>query len=917
MNIFRQYTKKSLLANRSRTLITILGIVLSIALMTAVIQGANSGLEFMKRAIVASNGSYHGYYFELTDEELSQAAAQDFISTAAECHQVGWAHIGTTNENKPYLLIQSIDENFTELKSVELVSGRMPENSSEILIPAHLLYNGQVSCKIGDTLTLSVGQRTMDGQELFLTNSYYPEIPEEIINAQDRTYTIVGLYERFSYDIEPFSCPGYMALTFKDAQTTGRSGLFFTVNDPSRFYELMSSSPLDLPHQINSDLLMVSGSFEDNDSGKVLYVLAFILVLIIAFGSISMIYNAFSISVSERTKQFGILKSVGATRKQIRASVLYEAFLLCAAAIPLGLIVGCTGIGITLWCLRDAFDFIFGSSVDVQMYLCVSPWGLVIASAVGMLTTLISAWIPAQRAIRVSPIDSIRQSNDVRIRRRDVRVSWLTRKLFGFEGMIAAKNFGRNRKRYRSTIFAMITSIVLFISATSFCTYVTDWVVDGVYSASHSDVDITYSVGRSADKRDEEEMLRILTVEGVSDSAYRIENYAYLRSDDPSVFDDSYIRTLQRTYPDGIKTYGIGTRVCFVDDTSFRELCKKHNLDAAVFFDSENPVSIAFGDVTNYYYIEEEDRQKLESIRILDKRDLPISLYMEGEKTIEGYWYLGTIEDENGNYLAAYYPLEYEDDYFSGRWEPDEKDMKTIAKLLPRDEALTYTYFTAAAALDEREFYLPTMTDFVLLYPYSMAQYVAQEDAYFHRYLYEPTYYFIADDHRQAFEDMSTALIENGMWTSSLYNMAESDEQNRMIVTVLEVFSLGFIILISLISIANVVNTISTSIALRRREFGILKSVGLTSRGFDRIMIFECLNYGLRSLLWGLPISILISYYIYHQITDVYASTFYLPWYSITIAIGSVFVVVFSTMLYATHKIRKDNPIDALRNENL
>ncbi len=917
MNIFRQYTRKSLLANRSRTLITILGIVLSIALMTAVIQGANSGLEYMKRGTIATHGSYHGYYFDLTDEALAQAAAQDFIADTAQWHQVGWAEIGSTNEDKPYLLIQSIDDKFTDLKSVELVSGRMPESSSEILIPAHLLYNGQVSCALGDTLALSVGRRTSDGYELSADNAYDPESPEEIIDAQERTYTVVGLYSRFSYGIEPFTCPGYMALTFEDAQTTGFSGLFFTVNEPSRFYELISSSPLDLPHQINSDLLMLSGSFADNETATVLYTLAGILVAIIAFGSVSMIYNAFSISVSERTKQFGILKSVGATRKQIRASVLYEGFVLCAAAIPLGLIVGCVGIGITLWCLRDAFEFLFGSTIDVQMYLCVSPWGLLIASAVGMLTTLISAWIPAQRALRVSPIDSIRQSNDVRIRRRDVRVSWLTRKLFGFEGMIAAKNFGRNRKRYRSTILAMITSVVLFISASSFCTYLTDWIVGGIYNSSHTGADIVYSAGRSDDQRNEEEMLRILTVEGLNDSAYRIENYAYLRSDDPSVFDDSYIRVLQRTYAEGIKTYGIGTQICFVDDTSFRELCKKHHLSTEMFFDTGNPVSIAFNNVTNYYYVAEEERQKMESIQILNESKLPVSLHLLGEKSIEGYWYLGTKDGESGDYVCVYYPLEYENAYYNGRWEPDEEDFKNLAKVLPQSEALTETHFTAAVILEEREFFIPANTDFVLLYPYSMAPYVATEDTDFHKYLYEATYYFTAENHRQAFEDMSTALIENGMWTSPLYNMAANDEQERMIVKVLEVFSLGFIILISLISIANVVNTISTSIALRRREFGILKSVGLTSRSFDRIMIFECLNYGSRSLLWGIPLSVMISYFIYYQIVDVYASQFYLPIHSIVIAVGSVFMIVFSTMIYATRKIRRDNPIEALRNENL
>ena len=138
-----------------------------------------------------------------------------------------------------------------------------------------------------------------------------------------------------------------------------------------------------------------------------------------------------------------------------------------------------------------------------------------------------------------------------------------------------------------------------------------------------------------------------------------------------------------------------------------------------------------------------------------------------------------------------------------------------------------------------------------------------------------------------------------------------------MLVTVINVFAYGFIILISLIAMANVFNTISTSISLRRREFAMLKSVGLTNKGFDRMMIYECLIYGFRGLVWGLPAAFLMSYAIYLIAGISYDTSFYVPVHSIVIAVGSVFVVVFATMLYATRRIRRDNPIDALKNENL
>lgn len=136
-------------------------------------------------------------------------------------------------------------------------------------------------------------------------------------------------------------------------------------------------------------------------------------------------------------------------------------------------------------------------------------------------------------------------------------------------------------------------------------------------------------------------------------------------------------------------------------------------------------------------------------------------------------------------------------------------------------------------------------------------------------------------------------------------------------VTVINIFSYGFIILISLIAAANVFNTISTNINLRRREFAMLKSIGMTPKAFSKMMDFECLLYGFKGLLYGLPVSFVMTWMIYGAIGEGLEISFFIPWYSITIAVGSVFLVVFATMLYSMKRIQKENTIDTLRNENL
>ena len=164
---------------------------------------------------------------------------------------------------------------------------------------------------------------------------------------------------------------------------------------------------------------------------------------------------------------------------------------------------------------------------------------------------------------------------------------------------------------------------------------------------------------------------------------------------------------------------------------------------------------------------------------------------------------------------------------------------------------------------------------------------------------------------------MTARLRESGYATSQLTNVAASFDSERAMMTVLDVFSYGFIILISLIAAANVFNTISNNIALRRREFAMLKSVGMTTASFHRMMNYECLLYGLKALLLGLPVSFAVTWLIYKSVANAFVTRFYVPWVSVVIGVCSIFAVVFVSMLYAMRKIRQENPIDALRNENL
>ena len=180
---------------------------------------------------------------------------------------------------------------------------------------------------------------------------------------------------------------------------------------------------------------------------------------------------------------------------------------------------------------------------------------------------------------------------------------------------------------------------------------------------------------------------------------------------------------------------------------------------------------------------------------------------------------------------------------------------------------------------------------------------------------------FKAENYKKAYSNLSEYIKNSSGFkksaVSSLYSERETADANRALLLVVDIFVYGFILLIALIVVANIFNTISTNILLRRKEFAMLKSVGMAKRGFDRMMNFECLLYGVKSLLIGLPVSFLLCYLMSKSLQVGWNAAFAIPWGNVAVVVVSVFVMVFGSMLYSMRKIKRDNPIEALRNDNM
>ena len=720
---------------------------------------------------------------------------------------------------------------------------------------------------------------------------------ERLENTEPRTYTVVGIYERPAF--EDYSAPGYTALTAADPKSAEQSPIhcYFKLHKPAGVYDFMKEMGYtqEYRYAYNTKVLLYSGTAPFDSFLTAFYSLAAIIIALIVFGSVSLIYNAFSISVSERTRQFGLLSSVGATRKQLRRMVLFEALAVSIVGIPLGILVGIGGIGITLLLIGDKFFSIV--RVDIPMRLCVSWQAVVIAAVIALVTVLISAWIPSKRATSVSAVEAIRQSMDIKVSGRPVRTSKLAYKLFGLPGVLAGKHYKRNRKKYRTTVVSLFMSIVLFVSAAAF----TDYMMESAEGGLASDqFDLIYAAESDASSAmTPDALLELLFSEqNVTGGTYTKKQFLQgdiSREYVTAMFADRFADFGMEREDAAPKELGISGYLYFVADAEFNRLLEKYNLKEADYYDRDNPLGIALDRNIEF------DR-RLEKYVTLDtlKGD---GCVIEGLYYVEidGYYRKDSRIDENGNKVVLYQSRDNENDIIE----------------LPYEESFAKYTLRSEKTIEEAPFFVSRSTPVAInmIYPYSILESVIPEAAL--NQFRNTEYFLTSSNHTASFENLATVLTENGLSSRQLFDYAANAETNRNVVTIIRVFAYGFIVLISLIAAANVFNTISTNISLRRREFAMLKSVGMTQKGFRRMMNCECLLYGSKALLLGLPVSCCITYLIYRAVTTAYETSFHLPWAAIGIAVLSVFLVVFATMMYAMRKVKKDNPIDALKNENL
>ena len=848
MSILNDLTIKNLKLNKKRTIVTIVGIILSTALMVGIGLLFSSFQDYMIRETISYNGKYEAEYGDVSLDKLNSIDKKDFSYFYQK--PIGFSKFDSANEYKPYIYISSVDkEYFNEL---HLISGRFAENDSELVISNHINTNGGASYKIGDIITLKYGERVIEGVNTLANNEYYEEETLNIVG--EKTYTIVGIVERSNF--EDYSASGYSTFTLDMNDKDGTVNVFVMFNNKKKIIKQSEDLAKKLGYNnaisYNSTLLALYGESTYGNIMKSMITMIVIMLSLVSIGCIVVIYNSFAISVMERKKEFGLLSSIGATKKQLSYTVFFEALIEGIIGIILGIGGAYIGIGTVILIINN----LIGDILVLKLNLVTNIVFIIIPVIFMILVIFISALVPSRRAAKVSPIEAIRQNDDIKINKKKIKTGKLVNKLFGIEGEIALKNIKRNKKKYRVTIVSLFISIVLFISFSSYMNYTID-----TASSVMGEVPYDYQISYFGDDNDIDALDKISVIiksndvkEYVSYSASNLSiicNYTY--SDEyldfyKSAYGDDGIKALTNLKYQYISIY-------ILDDISYNKYKELIGLDkdSVILLNKFKGVSYGNNKRVNY------------DIPVINNGDINIKIC---------------------------------------NFDDNDEDVDTTKYCNKKIDNIFIT--NKSFDLIEEFSY---MSDFKLIVNKKLYDNISDSGTHY-------TQYNIISDNTDNIDKLTKELdkYDNVNYT----NVKESMKQANNMILVIKILMYGFIGLVTLIGVTSVFNTISTSMALRKREFAVLRSIGLTRKGFNKILFFESLFFGLKSLIYAIPVSLGVTIIIHYALADMMSiNSIVIPWKAIIISIVSVFVIVLLTMMYSTSKIKKHNIIEQIREENI
>ena len=895
MKILNKLTVKNLKLNKSRTIVTIIGIMLSCALIMVVAGMAASAQQTMVNLQINITGNYDLFVKGANKKIIDNAQANRNVKDIYIKQNLGCAYLPQAKfDTKPYINVVAFNEkSFTDCFNVTLKEGRLPENENELVLSQSVIENSKADYKLGDIVALDLGKRVyVSGDEIPLDDTDYfndTNGTEKLVDTHKKTYTVVGVFNKVSssyFAADSFSASSsaftlaeenadindlFISFTSdgeKDYITTSGEILNLTGDDfeslKNDFEVYLENGDFD-EASINKDLLRYKGFALSDEYMSMLFSLAVIIIVIIAISSIFVIRNSFAISITEKTKLYGMLASIGATSKQIRHNVLFEGFVLGIIGIPAGILLGVGVIALLVVILNALLENMLNG---ISFVYAVPWWAAVISAVMSAIIILFSTLSSAFRASRIAPITAIRGNNDIKInknKRKSYKAPKLIKKLFGVGGEIAYKNLKRSKKKYRTTVISIIVTVTMFISISTFIEY--EMKITGDHFKNMPYNITVYANDKMSYDEYENIYKRIIADTDINSSIKACENY-----------------------------YGniVGLTDYYTEDAKAAEL---QGGDLAYVFGVDNKSFKEYVTALGYNYDDVKDKALITN---------DFKYYNSDNILIKGKEF-----DLPMNTVVKLYP--------NGNPSYTEDDIKEIQKTDPDFVYNPDDYKSVDLVIyDTINKEVPGSIVSGIMSTLNEGSVLVSED-YFKKLFAEDNDYttrvVVIDSAEPA---QTVEYIKNlGIDGLDIYNLNDQKEQINAVVLIIAIFAYGFIIVISLIGITNVFNTINTNMRLRSKEFAMLKSIGMTKKEFNRMIRLESLFYGLKSLLIGVPLGLLGGYAIFKATGITIMLDYSFPTMAVLISIVFVFFVVWLIMKISISKVNKQNIIETIRNDNI
>ena len=934
MNLMKTLTLKNLKLNRKRTIVTIVGIILATALLSALVTLVSSFQYSMIEYQKQKDGDFHVKFSNVKMSELSEFKNNRNIESTFETMGMGFAKLdGCKNEDKPYAYVMATDEVGFERGCFKLIEGRMAKNEDEIVIPRHLKTNGRIDIKVGDEITLDVGKRYDSNTESVISeNCAYEHEAETLIDTVTKHYKVVGIMERPGYGMEDYSAAGYTFVTYsdelasidngtksgaseadttltvysrytqkalrnKDAVTADIIGvdekLFEKANNSSvemsseesdRFLKEMENAKYDI--YMNGYLINYECVFPIDGSFKALFTVAAVVALIIILTSVYCIKNSFNISITEKIRQYGMLASVGATRRQIKSSVKTEAAMLGVVGIPVGTMSGILASLI----LVKVVNALSAGWLNVALSFHTSLLALILAVILSIATIYFSATGSARRAAKVTPLEAIRNTKEIKIKSAKLKTPAIIGRIWGIGGVISYKNIKRNNKKYRTTVTSIVICSVTFIVISYFMS-----MAFSVVGMSYASADYNIGINMSCKKDiDIEKFSKLLSgIEGAEDY---LVGAGYDFDVSKPEYTKEYGEYCRQLYDDSEDVSQMFL-ITVLDDKSYDKYASDAGIkNAAAGAILVNKCTFDVYNENSSKYVKKE--MELYKYKAGDTIECGYNVYDDAssdDNAVEGGTESST-EDNSG----------YVDEETINNGVRKTVDV-TIAGVTDKVPIGYKGYSNTLLFMNQKGFESlwgdgKNGNEIKPGYASYLAYVVAEN----------------ADEYQDTFEKETEGNPEYSQISFYVSNLDKQMRDEKSLFTLLGVFAYGLIVVIALIGITNIINTLSTGMELRSREFATLRSIGMTDKQFVGMVRLESVFISVKALVIGVPLGILISYLLCVMMNRMDDAIIYEPPYkAIILCILVVIMLIYAIMKLSMTKLRHNNIIETIKNENL